>query len=230
MKWIRVFVLTFLFSGVYLGIAQDCARYFPMKKGALMEMTNYDKKGKVLGKTISKVLDVQDLPAGKEIVIESNMVDDKENELYGGEYKFKCENGKFYVDFQTKLGSAEMMRLANMEMDFEGDMIEFPSTLSVGQNLPDASMTMKMATSGVNLLSMSADISNRKVEAKENITTPAGTFDCFKISYDIEVRFGLKSNSSVTEWYADGVGVVKSESYDKKGKLSGYTELTRFEK
>ena len=35
-------------------------------------------------------------------------------------------------------------------------------------------------------MDMSIKIYNRKVEAKEDITTPAGNFSCYKISYDME--------------------------------------------
>jgi hypothetical protein len=40
----------------------------------------------------------------------------------------------------------------------------------------------------------------------------------------------VKTEASSKEWYAEGVGLVKSEIYNKKGKLMGYSELTSFEK
>lgn len=38
---------------------------------------------------------------------------------------------------------------------------------------------------------MKITIYNRKVEGKDSITTTAGTFDCYKISYDIKVESSL---------------------------------------
>jgi len=32
-----------------------------------------------------------------------------------------------------------------------------------------------------------------------------------------------------TEWYSENVGMVRSESYSKKGKLLGYSELTKLD-
>ena len=36
---------------------------------------------------------------------------------------------------------------------------------------------------------------------------------------------GMKVKTNNIEWYAKGVGIVKTETYDK-GKLQSYTELT----
>jgi hypothetical protein len=70
-------------------------------------------------------------------------------------------------------------------------------------------------------------ITNRKVEAKESVTVPAGTFDCFKISYNSEIKIGfVKKNYRYITWYAPEVGAVKSEFYSAKGKLEGYSEMT----
>ena len=71
---------------------------------------------------------------------------------------------------------------------------------------------------------MSVEITNRKVEGKESITTAAGTWDCFKISYHskvlVKIIVGIPMNSNVTEWYAPGFGVVKTESN------GGWTAIT----
>lgn len=69
-------------------------------------------------------------------------------------------------------------------------------------------------------------ITFRKSEANKSTTTPAGTFDCFKISYDSEIKAGLKMTVKGVEWVAKNIGVVRSESYDKNGKLTGYTVMS----
>lgn len=75
-------------------------------------------------------------------------------------------------------------------------------------------------------LKLSTNIINRRVEAIEDIAVPAGSFQCFKLTGDIIATvMGKKANSSTAEWYAKGVGVVKSETYDKNGKLDSYIQL-----
>jgi hypothetical protein len=69
---------------------------------------------------------------------------------------------------------------------------------------------------------------NRKVEALESITTPAGTFECYKLTYDMEIKSMIKMTVKATQWVARNVGAVKTESFDKNGKLVGYSLLTAF--
>lgn len=60
----------------------------------------------------------------------------------------------------------------------------------------------------------------------ESVTVPAGTYDCIKISYVQNVKMGTnKQKSYITAWYAEGIGLVKSVSADKKGKENSHTEL-----
>ncbi len=61
------------------------------------------------------------------------------------------------------------------------------------------------------------NVTDRKVEAKEAVTTTAGTWDCYKISFKSKMVIkmtviGIPLNLSGTEWYAPGVGVIKTES------------------
>ena len=79
-------------------------------------------------------------------------------------------------------------------------------------------------------LNTTTTISNRTVEAVENITTRAGTFKCFKISYDIETKAVMTFRAKGTEWIAKDIGVIRSENYNKNGKLTGYSELASLEK
>ena len=69
---------------------------------------------------------------------------------------------------------------------------------------------------------------DRKVEKREDITTSAGTFNCIVISQTISTKMMVRIKASSKECYAENVGMVRSESYNKKGKLLGYSELTKF--
>ena len=103
--------------------------------------------------------------------------------------------------------------------------------MSVGDMLDDASMNLKVRSNGIQIMNMDVIISNRKVEAEEDVKTPAGSFECYKITYDTQSKTKIiNMTTSSTEWMAEGVGVVKTENYNKKGKLAGYTLLTKLQK
>jgi hypothetical protein len=67
------------------------------------------------------------------------------------------------------------------------------------------------------------------VAGKETITTPSGTYECYKITSNMamQTQMGIKMNVNMSsiEWIALKVGTVKSESYNKSGKLMGTTLL-----
>lgn len=63
---------------------------------------------------------------------------------------------------------------------------------------------------------------------EEQISTTAGKFHCIKISYLKRTKILLKTtNQRVTEWYAEGTGLVKSETYNMEGELEGKTLLVK---
>lgn len=56
-------------------------------------------------------------------------------------------------------------------------------------------------------------------EGEETLTTPAGTFRCAKVEYRLRTTFVfLPEVVRVTEWYAPGVGLVKSVEQTKSGE------------
>ncbi len=71
---------------------------------------------------------------------------------------------------------------------------------------------------------VSVSITDRKVAGKETVTTSAGTWECYKITYKskitMKIGIGIPIKMDVTEWYAPGFGVVKTESN------GGKTEIT----
>ena len=123
-------------------------------------------------------------------------------------------------------------------MTMEGDNMEIPENLSIGQSLPDAKIKMTFTKDGSKTGSMDIFIKNRKVESKESITTSAGTFECYKISYDVESSIGLammanmqmKTVSKCVMYYNTENGPIKTENYNEKGKMIGYTLVTEIKK
>jgi hypothetical protein len=95
--------------------------------------------------------------------------------------------------------------------------------------LPDGELKMVVKSGSATIITITLNISNRKVEGREDITTDAGTFSSYKLSYDISTKAGfITTNSNVIEWISEGVGLVKSETYNRRGRLAGYSVLTGY--
>lgn len=225
-KILFVFTLAFILSGVIF--AQDCG-YYSISKGMVFGYQTLDAKGKVTGTQRSTCLDVSTVGAAILYKIKGEYTDSKDN-LTTREFEMRCEDGNFYVDMQSFVDPKSMEGFKDMEVSVDANAMMYPSVLIAGQTLPDASITISAATGGVNLMNMVINISNRKVVGSESVTVPAGTFDCYKITYDVETKMMFKIASTVTEYVNMGVGSVKTETFDKKGKLAASTVLVELSK
>lgn len=227
MKTKIIFPILFLFAAA-TAFAQECSTFFPFKKGASLEFTHYDQKDRVTSTTMQKVSVIEDKGAeGLQAEIEAKVNDDKDKEVMNSTYKVICKDNILYMDL-TMMMPQLTESISSMDVTMTGDDLQLPAKLTAGQALPDATMQIKAGSGGMNIISMTIEIVDRKVEGKETIETPAGTFDCFKIRQTTKTKMLVGKTFESVEWYAEGVGMVKSETYDKKGRVDSYTLLTKF--
>ena len=223
----KIILSATLLAGIMAVSAQDCKTYFISREGATAEYNRYDAKHKLTGRNIVKIAGKTAIPGGVQLNVENTSFDKNNEELMKSEFVVKCENGVFTFEMDnyfTPQGEVD----DNNAFQVTGDNLDIPANPTVGQMLKDGSVTISMPANPV--FNMSIKINNRKVEAIEPVTTPAGTFECVKISYDVESKMMFVIKTKGTEWHAADVGLVKSESYDAKGKLSGSQELVKLAK
>ena len=226
-KLIRYFGVALLLMALSVSVAaQDCEAYFPMHEGAFMEMKNYDKKDKLSSITQYTVLNKEVTGNRTSVAVKINTFDDKEEPVMDGEMEMYCEDGVFYIDMEKFLDEQMMQAYEGMELSVEAENLDMPSGLGQGTELKDGYIKVSISKEGVSFMSITVNITNRQVEGTEEITTPAGTFSCVKISYDVVVKSIMKISSKVIDWYAKDVGVVRSENYRSNGKLTGYSIMT----
>lgn len=226
--------LTFLFSLFFSTVSwsQDCGEMDYLAKGNSWVLTQYNKGGKVTGHTDYTILDERTVDGNKEWDIKTVIKDKKDEELSSVTATAICDGEKILLDFsQIMQSSAAMESMEGMETEIEGDDIGYPFDMEEGMELEDVSVSIKASSGGVQLVKVDTKITDRMVEAKETITTPAGEFETFKITQTSEVKMGfISSETSSIDWYAPGFGIVKSEYYNKRGKLTGSSEVTKFTK
>ena len=215
--------------------AQDCQNYYYLSNNSTVELTVYDRKGKESGKQTWKVTDVKNQSNGYVSTIESVFTDDKGKESAKATGTYICSNGILKADMRMAVPQQQMDAYKNMEVRADEVYIEYPKTMAAGQSLADGVFKMEMYNN--NNLSTTINFSqvNRKVEGKENISTPAGSWEAFKISYEGQFKtmiggIGIPMNFKSVEWFVPGFGMVKSETYSKNGKLMGSTILTAYKK
>jgi hypothetical protein len=205
--------------------AQECEMYFPSKEGTQMQLKHFDKKDKLTGITKEKILSKTKVAGVTTVTIESEVSSAKNESQSKFNYEVKCENGVFVIDMRSYMGSLSQSG-TNADTKIEATNLSIPSNPKTGDVLGDGQLVLSTNTGGAVNMSTSIKITNRKVEGFEDITCPAGTFKCVKISYDIEMNMLFRIKSKGIEWYSKNVGLVRSESLDKNGKLMGYMVLT----
>ena len=207
-------------------LGQDkCSKYYPLEKGTRFQLTMLDNKDKTTGVIDYLVKEYSDNSA----TLSYEMHDEKGKLVATSEYGITCNDNGVSIDFNSLAAPGVLEQYKDMEVDISGSDLIIPNNLVVGQTLPDANMFMNVKMSPINI-KMNFNITNRKVEGSEKITTSAGIFDCILISYDHESKMGIKILGSAKQWIAEGIGMVKQENFNKKGKLMGSTLLTKFEK
>lgn len=229
MKIISKMIAMLLLAGaVTSASAQDCKNALPFKEGAEFEMKSYNEKDKLQSSAKHKVLSKKQDGNAVESEVKSEVYDEKNKLIGANTYTIKCDNGVFMLDMKSMLNPEQMKGFEGMDVKVEADYLEMPAVLTPGTTLKDGKMVITI--NGPIPMTNTINIINRKVSGTETITTPAGTFECVKITYDVETKFGFKVTSKVEEWYSPEAGTVLSKTYNSKGKLQGYTQLTSFKK
>lgn len=210
-----------------------CDQIIFFKEGTVTTMTSYNDDGKVTGSTRTTYTGVTKTPAGASVKATQEHFDKKGKPSTKNEFSIRCEKGVLNFDMRAMLSQQQTEQYKDFEMTMEGNNMEFPAVLTVGSTLKDADVKITMKTKDgmtMPMMNISMKVTNRKVEAKESITTPAGTFECYKISQDMEMRtmFAMKMRS--VEWFSFEAGAIRTESYKDNGKFMGKTELTELKK
>ena len=213
---------TIILTLIVVGAHGQCNPYYTLEEGNKWEMTNYNAKGKFQGKQVNEIKKLETSGDGWNATLGMILYDKKNEVVYDKDVDMSCVKGVVMLDMTRLIPDEQLEMFKEMNMTLEMDNIEIPSKLEPGMLLDDGSVTL----SGDLPMNMTVNITDRKVEGKETITTPAGAFDCFKISYSVSTKMVVNVKSKGVDYIAEGVGMVRNETYNKSGKLMGYSELT----
>ncbi len=217
-------IFTFTFSGYS---QYSCSKFYPFSEGAKSQLTLYNAKGKTTGMVEYHIIGVNDTGGSETATIKTWIFDKKGTEISETEYLATCSDGVVSIDFKSLMRPEMLKAYGDIEYEIEGTNLDLPNNLSVGMDLPDAEIIIKLSMQGMNI-NMTTRITDRKVVGQETITTPAGTFECYVLTQTTEIKTMGSFRSTSKSWIAEGVGVVKTEDYNKRGKLKGSTLLTSF--
>ena len=205
----------------------NCSKYYASKPGRKLIHKVYDKRER---HSMTTEYNVESANTSG-IQMNFNLWDKRGEHITGGKLELGCDNRTTYLAPESIMTDL-LSQYEDMEYTVTTtDRLAIPNDLEIGQTLPDASASINL---NAQILAINFDIvlSNRKVVRREQIETPAGTFDCYVITYDNEMRGRVASrNYKCTDWIAEGIGMVKQETYKENGRLmsrSLLNEVTDF--
>lgn len=217
MKRIIFTLVTFL---MVLGAnAQD--PFYPMKEGVKLSYTLTDKKGKVSGYSESTVVSVKNSGTQTEVTMQSMAKDKNGKDILQNpmDLTVMIEDGAVIMSPKALAGKIVA------GLDITGGDLRLPVNLTTGTTLNDYDITMGIA--GINTTSHITDV---KAVAEETLEVSGHSIPCVVVESTSSVKvLGIKRSSLQKTWYGRGVGIVKLETYDNKGKLESTQTLTSIE-
>jgi len=217
--------LTLIMLSVMALKAQEI--FFPTKEGTVLVYKTFDKKDKVTNMVRNTIKHVNVNGNNMDITYLCESIDPNDKLLFKEDITIHKKGDKLYFDMGNFINKSAFQQDGQIPADVQikGNNMEVPSNPNPGDVLPDANIEMLLKM-GFITMKMSAQVTNRKVEAVEDVTVKAGPFKSYKFTSDVNATaMGIKVKTNNIEWYAKGVGIVKTESYEK-GKLLSHTELT----
>lgn len=220
--------LIFITAIFLIGISSKAQEtFFPTKEGTVLTYKTFDKKDKVTNTIKYTIKHVSISGSNMDITYLCESIDPKDKLVFKDEITIHQKGDKLYFDMGNFINKAAFQQNGEIpaEIQVKGNNMEVTLNPQPGDVLPDANVEMSVKMGFINM-KMSADVTNRKVEAIEDVTVKAGTFKGYKFSCEVNSSaMGIKVKAKNIDWYAKGIGTVKTESYDKNGNLQSHTEL-----
>jgi len=201
--------------------------FFPTKEGTVLIYKTFDKKDKLTNTVQYTIKQVNISGSDMDITYQCESIDPKGKLVFKEDITIHQKGDKLYFDMSNFINKAAFQQNGEIPADVQvkGNNMEIPLNPQPGDVLPDASVEMSLKMGFINM-KVSADVTNRKVEAIEDVTVKAGAFKAYKFTSDVNSSaMGIKVKANNMDWYVKGIGTVKTETYDKNGKLQSHTEL-----
>ncbi|MCR5645044.1 MAG: DUF3108 domain-containing protein [Bacteroidales bacterium] len=209
----KVLLLLVMIAGAASLFAQ--APYCCTTKGAELTYTDYDGKGREAGTTVMVYKDVNVISdLDYDVLVETTV--NAGGNVTSLESNMEVRNGNAVIS----MGQGTVDFTAT-----DPELMQIPNKLAVGYKLPLGDIYVDLGGFRVK-----STITENEVVAREELTTPAGTFKCYVVQQTSEGRvMGIKSETTLKVWYARGIGQVKTETYSK-GELFSSSVLTSIKK
>lgn len=131
-----------------------------------------------------------------------------------------------FTDGMGEMDAKSLASFRDRRLAYTPVPLAWPHQPTVGSVLPAGGVEVQVSSSAVDIAKVNTTVRNRRVlSGPEPLATPAGTFQCYKVEAEREVSTApradmvVRTKTRVVDYYSPTVGIVKTEVYNKKGKL-----------
>ena len=188
--------------------------FFGYKEGVKLTFADLDKKGKPTAHTMNEITKLEgEAPFNCTVEYTVTLLDDKKNSLgiTPMVQTYSIRNG--IVTFDENSLAGQLMQ--GMDVKISGTLFRLPSNAKVGDTFEDYSILLNMGG-----IKSTAHVTNIRVTAEETLTIDGVEIECVVVENHTSTKaIGIKSEGTQKIWYGRGYGAVRTETYDKKGKI-----------
>lgn len=217
---LKTLLLVFISLMATMGLSAQ-EPFFFTKNGLKITLAEKDGKGKINGYTQSTVVSVEGDPSNCTVVYKTMVMDKKKKPLLNEEMDMTIHIKDGVVTFDPASLAGKLME----GMQVSGDNLILPADAGVGDVLQDYNITISIG--GMKTTTSNSDI---KVTGEETLNIGGTNIDCLIVESSVLTKvIGIKQEMKQKIWYGRGIGPVKTESYNKKGKLMSVQEIIEIE-
>ena len=188
--------------------------FFGYKEGVKLTFADLDKKGKPTAHTMNEITKLEgEAPFNCTVEYTVTLLDDKKNSLgiTPMVQSYSIRNG--IVTFDENSFAGQLVQ--GMDVKISGTLFRLPSNAKVGDTFEDYSILLNMGG-----IKSTAHVTNIRVTAEETLTIDGVDIECVVVENHTSTKaIGIKSEGTQKIWYGRGYGAVRTETYDKKGKI-----------
>lgn len=196
--------------------------FYPHQEGVVLTYAERNTKGKITGYsriTIAKV-EVTD-ERNFLVTTENEVLDERKKPLLKEPMKVTVQ----VVDGVVRFAPDSFAGKLAEGMEVSGDSFLLPADISVGDVVKDYTVTVAIGP-----MKTSSTYTDTKVTGRETLNIGEKAVECYVVESSVLAKvLGIKQESFQKIWYGRGIGQVKMQIYNKKGKLQMTQELVEID-
>lgn len=161
-------------------------------------------------------------------MVELTIVNSFQDTVYQGQYEVQCTTDGLQQDLLSKLTPDMLQSLTGLDLRTDESGWLLPTGLQPGDSIPQSYSHISGYSGDSKIIDLDLAIGPVLILDQEDLSTPAGGFGCVAMAYELWVTQVVRKRFRLRDWFSPGVGIVRREVFDRRGRFFGYCELLSF--